>query len=167
MTLIFMAPAIGCYCQVITSLVDQVSRDLDWWFFSDKTIVGLHGVLRPSSLAKMAFTQCLNFCFIIGPNILALCVIFGIFPMNDMTQKYSYFLGRSYTCIKLRDPYLVGTELLWISWKLSKFNKIIRSKLKMSKENWGKYMSNTLSIFFHVVIFYKKNYQFLTKFHFE
>ena len=30
---VFMAPAIGCYCQVITFLVDQVSRDLDWWIF--------------------------------------------------------------------------------------------------------------------------------------
>ena len=35
---VFMAPAIGCYCQVITSLVDQVSRDLDWWIFLTKLL---------------------------------------------------------------------------------------------------------------------------------
>ena len=125
-------------------------------FFLTKLLLGFMGYFVRHLWLRWHLPNVLNFCFIIGPNILALCVIFGIFPMNDMTQKYSYFLGRSYTCIKLRDPYLVGTELLWISWKLSKFNKIIRSKLKMSKENWGKYMSNTLSIFFHVVIFYKK-----------
>ena len=43
MPLVFMAPAIYCYCQVITSLVDQVSRNLNWWIFSDKIIVGPHG----------------------------------------------------------------------------------------------------------------------------
>ena len=40
---VFMAPAIGCYCQIITSLVDQVSRDLDWWIFLTKLLLGLMG----------------------------------------------------------------------------------------------------------------------------
>ena len=104
---------------------ENLSYDLDWWIFSEKNIVGPHGVPDPPYLVQMTFTQCasmsdLKFDSVAPPGgqihqYVSFSVLFQS-PTKDMAQKYgstvkNLILGFS--------PKLSGGVLIYV-WKPGK-----------------------------------------------